>query len=52
MKPTLMLFDEPTRALDPGMVGEVLCVDEGVAEAAMTMMVGRPRSALRAEGRG
>jgi polar amino acid transport system ATP-binding protein len=39
MKPTLMLFDEVTSALDPELVGEVLAVMRQLAEEGMTMMV-------------
>jgi polar amino acid transport system ATP-binding protein len=39
MKPTLMLFDEVTSALDPELVGEVLEVMRQLAEEGMTMMV-------------
>ncbi len=39
MKPTLMLFDEVTSALDPELVGEVLGVMRQLAEEGMTMMV-------------
>jgi len=39
MNPDLMLFDEPTRALDPEMVGEVLQVMKELAAAGMTMIV-------------
>ena len=39
MKPDIMLFDEPTRALDPEMVGEVLAVMKKLANEGMTMMV-------------
>ena len=39
MKPDIMLFDEPTRALDPEMVGEVLAVMKELARDGMTMMV-------------
>ena len=39
MKPEVMLFDEPTRALDPEMVGEVLDVMRELAEEGMTMVV-------------
>ena len=34
-----MLFDEPTCALDPELVGEVLDVMRELAEAGMTMIV-------------
>ena len=39
MQPDVMLFDEPTRALDPEMVGEVLGVMKKLAEDGMTMAV-------------
>jgi polar amino acid transport system ATP-binding protein len=39
MRPTLMLFDEVTSALDPELVGEVLEVMRQLAEEGMTMMV-------------
>jgi ABC-type polar amino acid transport system ATPase subunit len=39
MRPTLMLFDEVTSALDPELVGEVLEVMKRLAEEGMTMMV-------------
>jgi len=39
MRPPLMLFDEPTLALDPELVGEVLDVMKGLASEGMTMMV-------------
>ena len=39
MKPELMLFDEPTLALDPELVGEVLQVMRSLAESGMTMIV-------------
>ena len=39
MKPDIMLFDEPTRALDPEMVGEVLAVMKELAREGMTMVV-------------
>jgi len=39
MRPTLMLFDEVTSALDPELVGEVLEVMRRLAEEGMTMMV-------------
>ena len=38
MDPIVMLFDEPTRALDPEMVGEVLDVMVSLAHEGMTMM--------------
>ena len=39
MEPDVMLFDEPTRALDPEMVGEVLQVMKDLAAEGMTMVV-------------
>ena len=39
MHPKVMLFDEPTRALDPEMVGEVLDVMKELAHEGMTMVV-------------
>ncbi len=39
MSPKLMLFDEITSALDPELIGEVLTVLAGLAEAGMTMML-------------
>jgi polar amino acid transport system ATP-binding protein len=39
MKPKLLLLDEITSALDPELVGEVLAVVEGLAEAGHTMMI-------------
>ncbi len=39
MDPTVMLFEEPTSALDPEMVGEVLDVMVTLAKEGMTMMV-------------
>lgn len=39
MKPSLMMFDEVTSALDPELIGEVLKVMEKVAEEGMTMLV-------------
>jgi polar amino acid transport system ATP-binding protein len=38
MEPPAMLCDEPTPALDPEMVGEVLAVMRGLANEGMTMM--------------
>ena len=38
MDPIVMLFEEPTSALDPEMVGEVLDVMMGLAHEGMTMM--------------
>ncbi len=39
MDPQIMLFDEPTAALDPELVGDVLAVMRDLAQAGMTMMV-------------
>lgn len=39
MKPDIMLFGEPTSALDPEMVGEVLAVMKELARDGMTMVV-------------
>lgn len=39
MKPSLMLFDEPTSSLDPELVGEVLAVMRDLARTGMTMIV-------------
>lgn len=39
MTPDIMLFDEPTRALDPEMVGEVLQVMKQLAADGMTMVI-------------
>ena len=39
MKPKVMRFDEPTSALGPGMVGEVLEVIKELADEGMTMVV-------------
>ena len=39
MEPQVMLFDDPTSALDPEMVGEVLDVMKRLAEEGMTMVV-------------
>ena len=38
VRPSLMLFDEPTSSLDPELVGEVLRVMMEVADAGMTML--------------
>ena len=38
MDPEVMLFDDPTSALDPEMVGEVLDVMKKLADAGMTMV--------------
>ena len=39
MSPNVLLFDDPTSALDPEMVGEVLDVMKQLAEEGMTMVV-------------
>jgi len=39
ISPRLMLFDEPTSALGPELVSEVLAVIRHLAEAGMTMIV-------------
>ena len=39
MDPKIMLFDEPTAALDPELVGDVLTVMRELAQDGMTMMV-------------
>ena len=39
MQPEIMLFDEPTYALDPEIVGEVLDVMKNLAKSGMTMLV-------------
>ncbi len=39
MEPDVMLFDEPTTALDPEMVGEVLDLMKELAKEGMTMVV-------------
>ena len=39
MEPDVMLFDEPTSAIDPEMVGEVLAVMKELAKGGMTMVV-------------
>ena len=39
MKPELVLFDEPTSARDPELVGEVLAVMKELATSGMTMLV-------------
>jgi len=38
MRPKVMLFDQPTSALDPEMVQEVLQVMRGLADSGMTMV--------------
>ena len=39
MDPEVLLFVEPTSALDPEMVGEVLAVMKGLAQSGLTMIV-------------
>ncbi len=39
MEPEILLFDEPTSAFDPEMVGEVLAVMKTLAAEGMTMVV-------------
>jgi ABC-type polar amino acid transport system ATPase subunit len=39
MDPVVMLFDQPTSALDPAMIEEVLDVMSDLARDGMTMMV-------------
>ena len=39
MEPDLMLFDEPSSALDPEMVGDVLDVMKDLAQKGMTMVI-------------
>ena len=39
LEPRVMLFDEPTRALDPELVGSVLAVMRSLRDAGMTMVV-------------
>ena len=39
MNPDVMLFDVPTSALDPEMVGEVLALMKDLAESGMTMVI-------------
>lgn len=39
MEPEALLFDEPTNALDPEMVGEVLKVMKDLAKSGLTMLV-------------
>jgi len=39
MEPDVMLFDEPTLALDSEMVGEVLKVMKELAESGLTMLI-------------
>ncbi len=39
MKPSIMLFDEPTSALNPELVGDVLEVMKNLASEGMTMVM-------------
>ena len=39
MDPEILLFDEPTSAIDPTMVGEVLAVIKDLAKTGMTMLI-------------
>jgi putative lysine transport system ATP-binding protein len=39
MEPEVLLFEEPTSALEPEMVGEVLDVMKSLAKDRMTMLV-------------
>lgn len=39
MEPKMLLFDEPTAALDPELVGDVLDVMKQLAKGGMTMVV-------------
>ena len=39
MHPDVLLFDEPTSALNPQMVGEVLAVMRNMAKVGMTMVI-------------
>lgn len=39
MEPKVMLFGEPTSALDPGLIGEALNVMKKLAEEGTTMLV-------------
>ena len=39
MAPSRILFDEPTCALDPEMIGEALSVIRGLAQSGMTMII-------------
>ena len=39
MRPSIMLFDDPTSALDPELVAEVLKVVETLAREGMTMLI-------------
>ena len=47
MNPSIMLFDEPSSALAPEMVGEVLTVMKELAKAGMTMVVVTHEMGLR-----
>ena len=49
MKPDVILFDEPTRALDPEMVGEVLDLMKELANEGMTMVVETPEMGFARE---
>ena len=40
MRPRVMYFDEPTPALDPELVGEVLQVARELTSVSMTIVVG------------
>ena len=48
MKPTVMLFDEPTGALDPEMMGEALTLMKGLVVQGMKMVVVTPKWIARA----
>ena len=52
MKPKVMLFDEPTRALDPEMINEVLDVMTALAQRRHDDGRGHPRDGLRTPGGG
>ena len=39
MQPSVMLFDEPSSALDPELVGEVLSVIQKIAQQGTTMVI-------------
>ena len=49
MRPTIMLLDEVTSALDPELVGEVLNVIRELAESGMTMMIATHEMAFARE---
>jgi ABC-type histidine transport system ATPase subunit len=50
MEPTIMLFDDPTSALDPELIGEVLAVMKALAtEMQTTMMVVTPEMGFARE---